>query len=107
LSQCSNRASFGQANYSTTKAGTIGFTRTAALELACYNERVNGICPVWIGTDMLEGMPDKVKEGVLARIPLGRIGTPQEVARGVRSLIADGDSIAGATLNINGGAFMQ
>ncbi len=56
---------------------------------------------------MLEGMPDKVKEGVLARIPLGRIGTPQEVARGVRSLIADGDSIAGATLNINGGAFMQ
>jgi acetoacetyl-CoA reductase len=56
---------------------------------------------------MFEGMPDKVKEGVLARIPLGRIGTPQEIARGVRSLIADGDYIAGATLNSTGGAFME
>ena len=56
---------------------------------------------------MLKGMPDDVKEGVLARIPLGRIGTPQEIARGVRSLIDDVDFIAGATLNINGGAFME
>jgi acetoacetyl-CoA reductase len=107
LSQGSTRASFGQANYSAAKAGVIGFTRTAALELARYNVAVNGICPGWIGTDMWEGVPDQVKEGVLARIPLGRVGTPQEIARGVRSLIVDGDYITGATLNINGGAFMQ
>jgi acetoacetyl-CoA reductase len=52
-------------------------------------------------------MPDQVKEGVLARIPLGRVGTPQEIARGVRYLIVDGDYITGVTLNINGGAFKQ
>ena len=100
-------ASFGQANYSAAKAGVIGFTKTAALELARYNVTVNVICPGWIGTDMWETIPDKVKEGVLARIPLGRVGTPQEIARGVRYLIVDGDYITGATLNINGGAFMQ
>jgi acetoacetyl-CoA reductase len=100
-------ASFGQANYSAAKAGVIGFTKTAALELARYNVTVNVICPGWIGTDMWEGMPDKVKEGVLTRIPLGRVGAPQEIARGVRYLVVDGDYITGATLNINGGAFMQ
>jgi acetoacetyl-CoA reductase len=59
-------ASFGQANYSAAKAGVIGFTKTAALELARYNVTVNVICPGWIGTDMWESMPDKVKEGVYA-----------------------------------------
>ncbi len=100
-------ASFGQANYSAAKAGVIGFTKTAALELARSNVTVNAICPGFIETEMWTGMPDKVKEAVLARIPLGRVGTPQEVARAVRYLIVDGDYITGATLNINGGAFMQ
>ena len=100
-------ASFGQANYSAAKAGVIGFTKTAALELARSNVTVNAICPGFIGTEMWEGMPDKVKDAVLARIPLGRVGTTQEVARAVRYLIVDGDYITGATLNINGGAFMQ
>ena len=100
-------ASFGQANYSAAKAGIIGFTRTAALELARSNVMVNAVCPGFIGTEMWDGMPDKVKEAILARIPLGRVGTPQEVARAVRYLIVDGDYITGATLNINGGVFMQ
>jgi len=100
-------ASFGQANYTAAKAGIIGFTKTAALELARSNVTVNAICPGFIGTEMWDGMPDKVKDAVLARIPLGRVGTPQEVARAVRYLIVDGDYITGATLNINGGAFMQ
>jgi acetoacetyl-CoA reductase len=100
-------ASFGQANYTAAKAGIIGFTKTAALELARSNVTVNAICPGFIATEMWEGMPDKVKEAVLARIPLGRVGTPQEIARSVRYLILDGDYITGATLNINGGAFMQ
>lgn len=100
-------ASFGQANYSAAKAGIIGFTKTAALELARSNVTVNAVCPGFIETEMWAGMPEKVKDAVLARIPLGRVGTPLEVARAVRYLIVDGDYITGATLNINGGAFMQ
>jgi acetoacetyl-CoA reductase len=98
---------FGQANYSAAKAGIVGFTKTAALELARYNVTVNAICPGFIGTEMYEGMSDKVKEAVLKRIPLGRVGTPQEVARAVRYLIVDGDYITGASLNINGGLYLQ
>jgi acetoacetyl-CoA reductase len=99
--------SFGQANYSAAKAGIIGFTRTAALELARSNVTVNTVCPGFIATEMWDGMPDKAKESVLARIPLGRVGTSQEVARAVRYLIVDGDYITGATLSINGGLHMQ
>jgi acetoacetyl-CoA reductase len=98
---------FGQANYSAAKAGIVGFTKTTALELARYNVTANAICPGFIGTEMYEGMPDKVKEAVVKRIPLGRVGTPQEVARAVRYLIVDGDYITGASLNINGGLYLQ
>ncbi len=97
---------FGQANYSAAKAGIIGFTKTAALELARSNVTVNAICPGFIETEMYRGMPDKVKEAILQRIPLGRVGTPQDVARAVRYLIVDGDYITGQTLNINGGIYM-
>ncbi len=55
---------------------------------------------------MYTGVPDKVKEAILKRIPLGRVGTPQEVARAVRYLVVDGDYITGQTLNINGGIYM-
>ena len=99
--------SFGQANYSAAKAGIIGFTKTAALELARYNVTVNAICPGYIATEMYEAIPEKTKEAILARIPLGRAGTPQEVARAVRYLIVDGDYYTGETLNMNGGAYMQ
>ncbi len=99
--------SFGQANYSAAKAGILGFTKTAALELARYNVTVNAICPGYIATEMFEAVPDKAKEAILARIPLGRPGTPQEVARAVRYLIVDGDYYTGETLNMNGGAYMQ
>jgi acetoacetyl-CoA reductase len=99
--------SFGQANYTAAKAGIIGFTKTAALELARYNVTANAICPGYIATEMYEAIPDKTKEAILARIPLGRPGTPQEVARAVRYLIVDGDYYTGETLSINGGAYMQ
>lgn len=98
---------FGQANYTAAKAGIIGFTKTAALELARYNVTVNAICPGYIATEMFDVVPDKTKEAILARIPLGRAGTPQEVARAVRYLIVDGDYYTGVTLNMNGGAYMQ
>jgi acetoacetyl-CoA reductase len=99
--------SFGQANYSAAKAGIVGFTKTAALELARSNVTVNAICPGFIATEMFESIPEKPKEAILARIPLGRAGTPQEVARAVRYLIADGDYYTGATLSMNGGAYLQ
>jgi len=99
--------SFGQANYTAAKAGILGFTKTAALELARYNVTVNAICPGYVATEMYEAIPDKTKEAILARIPLGRAGTPQEVARAVRYLIVDGDYYTGETLNMNGGAYMQ
>jgi acetoacetyl-CoA reductase len=97
---------FGQANYAAAKAGIIGFTKTAAIEFARSNITVNAVCPGFIETDMYTSVADKVKEGILKRIPLGRVGTPQEVARAVRYLIVDGDYITGQTLNINGGIYM-
>ena len=97
---------YGQANYAAAKAGIIGFTKVAALELARYNVTVNAICPGFIETDMFTGVPENVKETILKRIPLGRIGSPQEIARGVRYLITDGEYITGQTLNINGGIYM-
>ncbi|HLI05682.1 MAG TPA: 3-oxoacyl-ACP reductase family protein [Ktedonobacteraceae bacterium] len=97
---------FGQANYAAAKAGIIGFTKTAALELARYNVTVNAICPGYIATEMFEAVPEKTKEAILARIPLGRAGTPYEVARAVRYLIVDGDYYTGSTLSMNGGVYM-
>jgi acetoacetyl-CoA reductase len=97
---------FGQANYTAAKAGIIGFTKTAALEMARYHVTVNAICPGFIETDMYTNIPEKAKEAILKRIPLGRTGTPREIARSVRYLIIDGDYITGQTLNINGGIYM-
>ena len=98
---------FGQANYAAAKAGIIGLTKTAALELARSNVTVNAVCPGFIATEMFQAIPEKPKEAILARIPLGRAGTPQEVARAVRYLIVDGDYITGESLNINGGLYLQ
>ena len=97
---------FGQANYAAAKSGIIGFTKTAALELARNNVTVNAVCPGFIETEMFANIPEKAKEAILKRIPLGRTGTPQEIARSVRYLIVDGDYITGQTLNINGGIYM-
>ncbi|TCJ16170.1 3-oxoacyl-ACP reductase FabG [Rubrobacter taiwanensis] len=96
----------GQANYSAAKAGIIGFTKTAAIELARYNVTVNAVCPGFIETDMFSSVPEEVQEKILKRIPLRRIGKPEEVARAVRYLVVDGDYITGQTLNINGGIYM-
>jgi len=98
---------FGQANYAAAKAGIIGLTKTAALELARFNVTVNAIAPGFIATEMFEAIPEKPKEAILARIPLGRAGTPQEVARAVRYLIADGDYYTGETFSMNGGIYLQ
>lgn len=97
---------FGQTNYAAAKAGIIGFTKASALEFARYNVCVNAICPGFMETDMFSAVSEEVREKIKARIPLGRIGDPAEVARAVRYLVEDGDYITGQTLNINGGIYM-
>jgi NAD(P)-dependent dehydrogenase (short-subunit alcohol dehydrogenase family) len=96
----------GQSNYAAAKAGVIAFTKSAALELARYHITVNAICPGFVETDMIAAMPDNAKQAVQSRIPLGRFGNVDEIARLVKFLCTDGDWITGAQLNINGGQFM-
>ena len=97
----------GQANYSAAKAGLLGFTKTAAKELARYGITVNSICPGFIETDMVSNIPDDAKEKLLKTVPLGRFGQPEEIARAVRFLIEDGDYITGQALDINGGVYIR
>jgi acetoacetyl-CoA reductase/3-oxoacyl-[acyl-carrier protein] reductase len=97
---------FGQANYGASKGGIIAFTKTAALELAKYNITVNALAPGFTLTDMLAKVPENVQEQIKARIPMGRFGLPDEIARAVVFLAADGDYITGQQININGGVYM-
>jgi acetoacetyl-CoA reductase len=97
---------FGQSNYAAAKAGILGFTKTAALELARYNVTVNALSLGPIDSDMWKDVPKEVKESIVKRVPLGRFGTPQEVARAVRFLIVDGGFMTGSTISINGGMYM-
>jgi acetoacetyl-CoA reductase len=97
---------FGQSNYAATKAGLIGWSKTLALEVARHGVTVNCVCPGFIDTDMLRDVPEHVLERLVARIPLGRFGDADEVARGVEYLIRDGGYITGSCLNINGGLYM-
>jgi acetoacetyl-CoA reductase len=97
----------GQANYAAAKAGIIGFTKAAALELARFNITVNAVCPGFIETDMVTSLSEEVQKSLLARIPMGRFGKPEEVARLCRFLVAEGDYITGATFDINGGMYLR
>jgi acetoacetyl-CoA reductase len=97
---------FGQTNYAAAKAGLIGYTKSLALELAKSNVTVNAICPGFIGTEMVQAIPEKVLDGIVAKVPQKRLGKPEEIARGVVYLCKDGDYITGQQLNINGGLYM-
>ena len=96
----------GQANYAAAKAGMIGFTRTAALELARHNITVNAVCPGFVATDMVNALPEEIRDNVRARIPLGRFGEPEEIAALVRFLCTEGGWFTGAQLSPNGGQHM-
>ena len=98
---------FGQANYTAAKAGILGSTKTAALELARSNVTVNAICPGPVETDMWFAAPEEARKAILARVPLGRPVTPQEIAEGARYLYENGETITGNTLHINGGMYMS
>ena len=98
---------FSQANYAAAKAGIIGFTKTAALELARFNVRVNALSLGMIDTPhMWSQAKPEIKEGLIKRIPLGRMGTPEEVALAARFLIVDATWCTGTTIQVNGGMYM-
>lgn len=97
----------GQTNYAASKAGLIGFTKSLARELAGRNITVNAVAPGFITTDMTAGLSDKVKETLHAKIPLGRTGTPEDIANVVAFLAsAEAGYITGQTLCVDGGIVM-
>jgi acetoacetyl-CoA reductase len=98
---------FGQANYAASKAGVMAFTKSLAKELASKNITVNAVAPGFIKTEMVESIPEKVRDRLLSQIPLKRFGSPEEVARAVVYLLSpDADYVTGTELSINGGLFM-
>jgi len=95
---------FGQTNYAATKAGVIGFTKTWARELGPKGIRVNAVCPGFISTPILETIPDAVIQKMLDKVPLGRLGTPEEIAS-VYAFLASDDAayVNGAVIEVSGG----
>ena len=102
------KGQFGQANYSASKAGDIGFTKALALEGARAGITVNAICPGYINTEMVQAVPkDVLEKSILPLIPTGRLGEPDEIARCVVFLASDDAGfITGSTLSANGGQVM-
>ncbi len=97
----------GQANYSASKAGVIGFTKTIAREFAQRGINVNAIAPGYIQTPMTDAIPEKAKEELKRLIPMERLGRPEDVAEAVLFLVSDSSSyITGQVLNVNGGIYM-
>jgi 3-oxoacyl-[acyl-carrier protein] reductase len=97
----------GQANYVASKAGLVGLTKSAARELASRNITVNAVAPGFIETAMTQNLPEKVREAMLAQIPLNRFGAPEEVAHAVAFLVSDRAAyITGQVMHVNGGMLM-
>lgn len=102
------KGQFGQTNYAAAKAGILGFTKALALESARKNVTVNAIAPGYCDTDMVAAVSEQVMQSIIAAIPVGRLGTPADVARMVVFLADDeADFITGATFEVNGGQFMD
>lgn len=98
----------GQANYSAAKAGVIGFSKALARESANKGVTVNTIAPGYIETDMVRAVPQNVLDKIIEKIPVGRLGQPEEIARAVCFLAADQSGfITGETLSVNGGQHME
>jgi len=98
----------GQSNYAATKAGVAGFARSLAAEVGSRNITVNTVAPGFIDTDMTKVLPEEQKQQLLSRIPLGRLGAPEEIAAVVVFLASDaGGYISGETIHVNGGMYMS
>jgi len=101
------KGQYGQANYAAAKAGMHGFTISLAQENAKFGITVNTVSPGYIGTDMVMAVPEEVRNKIVAQIPTGRLGTPEEIAYAVAFFIPDDASwITGANLAANGGQYM-
>ncbi len=97
----------GQVNYAASKSGMIGFTKALARELARDKTTVNVVAPGFIDTPMVQNIPEKVRQKILSQIPMGRFGTPREVAMSVVYLVSsEADYVTGAVLNLNGGMYL-
>ena len=98
----------GQANYAAAKAGVAGMTRSLARELGSRNITVNCIAPGFIDTDMTRALPEASRAALLAQIPLGRLGEPQDVAAAVAYLASPGGNyVTGTVMHVNGGMYMS
>jgi 3-oxoacyl-[acyl-carrier protein] reductase len=98
----------GQSNYAASKAGIIGFTKSAALEVASRNIRINSIAPGFIRSDMTEALTAEQKQKILAQVPMGQMGEPEDIAQACLFLCSNNARyITGHTLNVNGGIFMN
>ena len=101
------KGQFGQVNYSAAKAGLIGFTKALAQEGAKKGITVNTVCPGYIDTEMVRAVPEKVLESIVATIPVGRLGKPEEIASMCAYLASDEAAfITGATMTVNGAQFI-
>ncbi|MEM9198604.1 MAG: acetoacetyl-CoA reductase [Pseudomonadota bacterium] len=101
------KGQFAQANYAASKAGDLGFTKSLAQEGARAGITVNAVCPGYIATDMVMAVPEKVRESIIAQIPVGRLGEADEIARCVAFLVSDeAGFITGSTISANGGQYL-
>ena len=97
----------GQANYAAAKAALVGFTKSLAQEVGSRNITVNCVAPGFIDTDMTKALPDAARDALLGRIPLGRLGSPDDIAHAVAYLAGPGGAyVTGTTLHVNGGMYM-
>jgi acetoacetyl-CoA reductase len=101
------KGQYGQTNYAAAKAGVLGFTKALALESAAKGITVNAIAPGYISTDIVAAVAPKILAGIVAQIPVGRLGHDSEIAQIVRFLADDGAAfITGSTITANGGQYM-
>lgn len=101
------KGQMGQSNYSAAKAGIIGFTKALAQETAKKGITVNAVAPGYVNTDMVAAVPEKVLQGIIAGIPVGRLGEADDIARAVLFLASDAAGfVTGSTLTVNGGQYI-
>lgn len=97
----------GLINYSTAKAGLLGFTKTAAREGARTNIQVNAVAPGFVDTDMISGLTPEMKENLKKEAVLGRLGEPEEIAKVVRFIVSEATYMTGTTIDVNGGMYYR